>query len=126
VTAFVLIALVEKLGHILYPPPPDLDFSDMDAIRPYIASLPLWVLLFPIFAYFIGAFSGALVASYIGTARPMIFAAIIGLFVLAGTIANLIWIPHPLWFSVLAIVAVVGAAWLAMKIAPEAEAGDSA
>lgn len=125
VTAFVMIALIEKLGHIIYPPPPELDFTDMEAIRPYIASLPLLALLMPIFAYFLGAFSGTLLACYAGTARPIIFAAIIGLFVLAGTIANLIWIPHPHWFSVLAVVVVVAGAWLAMQLANAGRASSS-
>lgn len=125
VTAFVMIALIEKLGHIIYPPPPELDFTDMEAIRPYIASLPLLALLMPIFAYFLGAFSGTLLACYAGTARPIIFAAVIGLFVLAGTIANLIWIPHPHWFSVLAVVVVVAGAWLAMQLANAGRASSS-
>lgn len=116
---FVLIYLVEMIGHAIYPPPAALDFSDPEAMRPYIASLPFPALLFPMFAWFIGTFCGTLVACFIGTARPIIFAAIIGMLVLVGTITNLIWIPHPLWFAITAIIGIVVSAWLAMTLAPD-------
>jgi hypothetical protein len=119
ITAFALIWLIEKLGHAIYPPPVDLDFSDPAAVRPYIATLPLYALLFPMLAWMIGTFIGSLLACFIGTARPLALAGIVGGLVLAATVANLIVIPHPLWFSVLSILAIVASAWLAMRIAPE-------
>jgi len=117
VIAFALIWLIETVGHTVYPPPADLDFSDPDAVRPYIATLPIWALLFPMFAWFIGTFVGSLVACLIGTARPIVFAGIVGVLVLAGTIANFIVIPHPLWFSILSVIGIVVSAWLAVLIA---------
>lgn len=119
VTAFVLIMLIEKLGHLIYPPPADLDWSDPAAVRPYIATLPLLALLFPMFAWIVGTFVGSSLACFIGTARPLVLAGIVGGMVLAATIANLIVIPHPLWFSVLSILGIAASAWLAMRIAPE-------
>lgn len=118
VVAFGLIYGIELLGHTVYPPPEGLDFSDPAAMRPYVASLPPLALLFPMFAWFIATFAGTLVASALGTARPIIFAAIIGMLILAGTITNLIWIPHPLWFSVIAVLGIIGSAWLAVILAP--------
>ena len=123
-TAFVLIYLIEMLGHSIYPPPPDLDFSDPEAMRPYVASLPPLALLFPMFAWFIGTFAGTLVASFIGTAKPILFAAVVGIFILAGTIANMIVIPHPLWFAVVALIGIAASAWLAMLVAPTPVAED--
>ncbi len=122
VTAFVLIMLIEKLGHIIYPPPPDLDFSDPEALRPYIATLPFLALLFPMIAWVVGTFAGTVVACKIGTANPLLFAAIVGGLVLAGTIANLIMIKHPLWFSVVSLVAIVASAWIAVRVASGADA----
>jgi len=118
VIAFALIMVIEKVGHMIYPPPPDLDFSDPEAVRPYIATLPILALLFPMFAWMIGTFSGSLVACVIGTVRPLAFAIVVGGLVLAGTIANLIVIPHPLWFSALSVIGIVASAWLAMLLAP--------
>ncbi len=117
VTAFASIYLIEMLGHTIYPPPPDLDFSDPEAIRPYIATLPIIVLLFPMFGWFVGTFAGSLVADFCGNAKPYLFAGIVGGLVLAGTIANLIVIPHPLWFSITALLGIISSAWLAARIA---------
>ena len=125
ITTFALIFLIEMLGHSMYPPPAGLDFSDPDAMRPYVASLPIQALLFPMFAWFIGTFCGVLPASYIGTTRPIIFAAIIGMLVLAGTITTLIMIPHPLWYSVIAVIGIIGSAWLATSVATTAKWGHS-
>ena len=117
VTAFALIALIEWIGHTIYPPPSDLDFSDPVAMPIYVAQLPIQALLFPMFAWFIGTFCGTLVACTMGQARPVVFAFAIGLLVLAGTIANLILIPHPLWFSAIAVIGIIVSAWLALLIA---------
>lgn len=121
-TAFALIMLIEKLGHIIYPPPPDLDFRDPEAVRPYIATLPFLALLFPMIAWVVGTFAGTIIACKIGTADPLLFAAIVGGLVLAGTIANLIMIPHPLWFSAVSLVAIAASAWIAVRVASGADA----
>ena len=117
VVAIVLIAAVQFVGHSIYPPPAGLDQHDPEAMQDYVSTLPVLALLFPMFAYFIGTFCGTLLACTIGTARPVIFAFIVGLLILAFTIANLISIPHPLWFSVIAVVGIIASAWLAMLMA---------
>lgn len=121
--AILLIFVVQKVGHFIYPPPVDLDTNDVAAMRTYFSQLPLLAQLFPVFSYFLGAFSGPIVACAIGTAQPKNLVGIIGLVLLALTISNLISIPHPHWFSAFAVAVVVGGAWAAMRIAskPEAE-----
>jgi hypothetical protein len=116
VTAFVMIMLIEKLGHFIYPPPADLDFSDPDVMRPYIATLPFLALLFPMIAWVVATFAGTVLACKIGTANPLAFAAVVGGLVLARTIANLIMIKHPLWFSLVSLVAVAASAWIAARV----------
>jgi len=117
VIAIVTVLLVQRLGHTIYPPPPDLDTNNVAAMRTYISQLPLLALVFPIISYFLGALAGPFTASRIGTARPLLFAGGIGLILLAFTIATLIHIPHPHWFSALAIAAILLGAWLAMQLA---------
>lgn len=116
VTAFVMIMLIEKLGHIIYPPPADLDVSNPDVMRPYIATLPFLALLFPMIAWVIATFAGTALACKIGTANSLAFAAVVGGLVLAGTISNLIMIKHPLWFSLVSLVAVAASAWIAARV----------
>ena len=122
VTAFVMIMLIEKLGHVIYPPPTDLDFSDPEVMRPYIATLPFLALLFPMIAWVVATFAGTVLACKIGTANPLAFAAVVGGLVLAGTITNLIMIKHPLWYSLLALIAIIASAWIAVRVASGADA----
>ena len=114
VIAGLLVWLVEMLGQTVYPPPADLKFADPDAMRAYIDMLPLGALLFVAAAWFIGTLGGTFAACKIGTARPIVFAGVVGGLMLIATAANLIMIPHPLWFSILGLVGIAVGAWLGM------------
>ena len=70
VIAVALVWVVEKVGHAVYPPPPDLNFADPDAMRAYIETVPLGALLFVAAAWFIGTLCGTCAACAIGTANP--------------------------------------------------------
>ena len=107
-----LIWLVEMIGHSVYPLPPEIDFSDIDALRSYIAGLPAGAFAFVGGAWFLGTLGGTIAACRIGSAAPRIFAMVVGGFVLAATAYNLAVIPHPVWFSISGIVGIVIAAWL--------------
>ena len=114
--AFGVVWLVEKLGHSVYPPPPDIDFSDSESIGTYIKTLPLGALLFVASAWFLGTISGTFAACRIGTTKPQIYAMVVTGLMLLATAANLIMIPHPLWFSILGIAGVIAGGWLGMKL----------
>lgn len=116
VVSFGVIMGIQMIGHAIWPPPEGLNRNDMDALQTYVSQLPFLALLAPIASYFFGALAGPFVASKIGMAQPKAFAAIIGLILLAATVANLIQIPHPVWFSVLAVAAVFIGAWLALQL----------
>ena len=111
-----VVKAVEMAGHAIWPPPTDLDWTDGEAIRTYTSQQPFLALLFPIMSYFLGTFAGPFVASRIGTARAILFVGVIGIVMLSATITTLIWIPHPVWFSVLAVTAVIIGGWLALQL----------
>ena len=117
VAAFVTVMLVDKIGHIVYPPPAGLDFTNPDAIRPYLATLPIGAFLFILASSVIAAFNGTLVACFIGTARLRIFGAVVGGFVFAASVANFIAIPHPLWLALATLVGIILSTLLAMRLA---------
>ena len=112
-----IITAVQMVGHSLWPPPEGLDWRDAEVIRTYTSQLPFLALLFPIVSYFLGTLAGPLVASRIGTLKPLVYVGIIGIVLLAFTVANLIQIPHPTWFSVAAVAAVIIGGWLALQLA---------
>jgi len=115
-----LVWIIEIAGHTIYPPPPDLDFSDSEAVRLYVSGLPLGAFLFVGGAWFIGTLGGTMAACYVGRAAPRIFAMIVGTLMLVATAFNLAMIPHPLWFSVTGIAGIIFAAWLGMSISNKA------
>lgn len=118
VTAFATVWLIGKLNHVVYPPPQGLDFSNPDAIRPYLATLPVGAYIFILASSVIAAFVGTLVACYIGTANATLFGAIVGGIILAATIANFIAIPHPVWLVVATLAGIVLSTLLAIRLAP--------
>ena len=125
VIAVALVWLIEMIGHSVYPPPPDLNFADPDAMRAYTSTLPIGAFLFVGGAWFVATLCGTFAACKIGSAKPIIFAGIVGGLMLVATASNLILIPHPLWFSILGIVGIIVAAWLGMTLAAgSASAGE--
>ena len=58
IIAFALVWIVEAIGHMIYPPPADLDFGNTDVMRAYVDTLPLGALLSVAIAWFVGAFGG--------------------------------------------------------------------
>ena len=112
IVAFALVWIVEKIGHTIYPPPADLDFTNAEAMRNYVEGLPIGALLFVAAAWLIGATAGTCAACAIGTAKPMYLAVIVGGFVFIAASANLLIIPHPMWFSILGLTGILVGAGL--------------
>ena len=125
VIAMLAVWLVQLVGHAVYTPPAGLDSQDLDAMRAYIATLPLGAFLFVIASYFVGTLAGTCAACAIGTMLPRVFAILIGCLMLIATAMNVAMIPHPTWFIVAAVVAIFAGAWLGMKC-DRTQAGDDA
>ena len=115
IIAIVSVWLVQLVGHAVYPPPEGLDAQNIEAMRAYIASLPLGAFLFVIASYFIGTLAGTCAACAIGTMLPRVFAILVGCLMLIATAMNVAMIPHPTWFIVAAVVAIFVGAWLGTK-----------
>ena len=107
VVAFALVAAIEWLGQQMYPTPPGLDLTRPDQAENYVRTLPIGALLLVLTAWTVATFCGGIVAAAIEKGRPRRAAAIVGVVVLVVTIANLVLIPHPLWFSIAGVVSIV-------------------
>lgn len=112
VVAMLVVWLVQTIGHAVYTPPAGLDSENLEAMQAYVATLPLGAFLFVIASYFIGTLAGTCAACAIGTMLPRVFAILIGCLMLIATAMNVAMIPHPTWFIVAAVVAIVAGAWL--------------
>ena len=69
-------------------------------------------------SYFFGAFLGPFVATWLGGGKGLVFTWIFGGLVLAGTIATVTRLPHPLWFTIAAIAGIPVAAFFGGRLAP--------
>jgi hypothetical protein len=106
------------LGHLVYPPPADVDFGEPDEVREFMSTLPVGGILFVGAAWTIGTFAGTLAGALIARAGATPYAIVVGGFVLAGAILMLVIIPHPWWFTIAAPLAIVAAAILAVVVVP--------
>ena len=114
ILAFSLIEVCEAVGHHLWPPPQGIDFGSREAIRAAITQMPFGALASVAVAWVVGAFGGGWVAARISRrARP---AYVIGGLVVLASIAELVMIPHPFWFWIIALIVVPLAAHLAAKL----------
>lgn len=118
VVALVTIQLVEMLGHLVYPPPADIDFGDPQQLRELIASLPVGSILFVGAAWALGAFLGTLAGALLAGSGPLPYAIVVGGMVLAGAGTMLVIFPHPWWFTVAAPAGIIIAAFLAIIVVP--------
>lgn len=111
-----LVWLIEMIGHSVYPMPAELNISDTDAMRSYVAGLPIGAFLFVGGGWFLGTLAGTTAACRIGTAKPQVFAMVVGGMMLAATAFNHAVIPHPLWFAITGVAGIIVAAWLGMTL----------
>lgn len=117
VIAIAIVAAVESLGHAVYPVPPDVRFDDPAQYQAYVAGLPAGALMFVLAAWVLGALIGGLIACLVAREKPFLYSTIIGGAILAATVMNLVMIPHPLWFSVTAIMSIAAITFLTGLIA---------
>lgn len=115
--AVALVMVIQKLGHSLFPPPTDLDPADREFMEAYVASLPWGPLAFVIASYFVATLVGGWVAGAVAGEWPLLYAGVVGFFILAGAISTVMMIPHPTWFTMAAIAGIVIAALLAATLA---------
>ncbi|GAB3025627.1 MULTISPECIES: hypothetical protein [Oleiagrimonas] len=108
-SALITVAVIEYVGHSLYPPPENLDFSDHNAVAAFIRSLPTGAFGFVLSAWAFGVLDGTLVAIVIARARAGLYATLIGGVVLIAALVNLTMFPHPMWFQISAIVLIATA-----------------
>ncbi|MCA8990629.1 MAG: hypothetical protein KDA69_10105 [Planctomycetaceae bacterium] len=125
------VAIVQVISGQIYPPPPDLDFSDSKQLNEWVATLPLgaWVLVY--ISEVGGAFVAGLVCGLIARTRWFLGLFIIGCFFSLGGLMNMLAFRHPGTYVVLSLVAYIpmalwggqlGAQLFPSKTAPNAAA----
>lgn len=110
--AFLATYFVYNINSSLFPLPENIDPSDMDAMKAYMASLPIGAFIIVIIAHIAGSFAGALTASKIGHSHHVNLSLFIGVFMLLMGIIRVLVAPHPIWFIVIDIMVYLPSAYL--------------
>lgn len=109
-----LVMAGDWINHRLWPMPADVQITNPEAIRDYMATAPITSLLgLPVtwtFAAFAGAFAGAKIGARVWAGW------ISGGLLFAATCLNLAMIPHPLWMLIASVVLVPLAVWFGAKL----------
>ena len=114
--AFALVSGIEAVGARVFPAPAGIDASQPAQWQAYMQKLPLAALLFVLAAWIVATFVGAVAASLIARRRVRLVSAIVGIVVLASTVANFVLVPHPLWMVICGVAGIIVAALLAGKL----------
>ena len=116
VVMMITVALVQWIGHSIYPPPPGMDPSDRTAMIALISTMPLGALAMVLLAYAGGSFLGAGTATAISRRHKRVVALAIGVVMLALVAINFAIIPHPIWMIVLGLLVPVPFALLGYRV----------
>lgn len=113
----VNMALITVGGNVM-PAPAGVDVSSYESLQATMHLFGPANFVFPFLAHAAGTLVGAWIAASIATTHKFRYAMVIGIFFLAGGIANAIMLPAPVWFIVLdLVVAYLPMAWLGSKFA---------
>jgi hypothetical protein len=112
----VVVASVETVSSIVYPLPPGIDPRNMDALRAYMPTVPAGALYIVLSGWALGTFIGSWLATRLGAERHLADGLIVGAILLAGSVANMMTLPHPTWFWIAALIVVPIAAYAGAKI----------
>ncbi len=105
----ILIGMVLNMSIIMIGPniiaPPDgANVTTAEGLKASLHLFQVKHFIFPFLAHALGTFAGAFVAAKIAANRRLKFALGIGIFFLAGGIANVFMLPSPPWFNALDLI----------------------
>lgn len=116
VVAFALVFATDALFHALAPSaaPTAGEMADRTGMATYVARQPDSVLAGLALGWAIAALAGAILAARLAR-RGRWPGWVVGVLVLAATIANFVLVPHPGWMVALALFAIAAATWLGAR-----------
>ncbi|MBK7762670.1 MAG: hypothetical protein IPI46_04770 [Bacteroidetes bacterium] len=101
--SIVNMGIIILSGSIIAPP----EGADVNTTEGLKASMHLFQpkhFIMPFLAHALGTLAGAWLAAKLATQNKLVLALGIGLFFLAGGIANVFILPSPMWFNVIDLV----------------------
>lgn len=106
IAGVIIIAVVESLGHMIYPPPTGVDLKDPEQLAAIMESVPFGAKLAVLIAWGLGVFGGGLLGVKLSGGRKLP-ATIIAVLLLAFAGMTMMMIPHPIWMVIGALIVTV-------------------
>ncbi|MDB4745969.1 hypothetical protein OAH36_01480 [Verrucomicrobia bacterium] len=104
--AGTLVGIIERMGHVAYPPPPGMDPSDTESIKAFMSQIPLGGLMYILVAWVAGTLAGSFAATRIARDSPRASATAVGAMMLFTSVYMMVTIPVPTWFWAAALIGV--------------------
>lgn len=101
VLGMVTVASIDRLSHLIYMPPLDIDPTNKGELREMVLSMPSTALLVIFMAHLIGAFVASLISAKFASKNKFLMGLLAGAVILIATITRLSMIPHPIYLSLL-------------------------
>ncbi|WP_210490504.1 hypothetical protein [Rufibacter aurantiacus] len=96
------ISLVQTMSQQLYPTPAQIIVPEVNVIAGSLPGYPTEGLLVNLLGFALGSFFGGMVAARVTHHRLILHALLVGIFLLAMGLANLLPASYPLWFKIVA------------------------
>lgn len=110
-TGGIVISLVQMLNGRFYPLPEGVSPANREAMAAYLQVAPVGALLGVLASYLVGVAAGAWLAARLSANCHWRQGIIVGVLFFFASIANLLTLPHPVWFWIANLVIVPAAAW---------------
>ena len=115
ITAVIIISVVERVGQSIWPVPTGVNWTDKTSAKAAMDQMPTGALAAVATGWVLGTLVGGFLAARLGRRRWPAF--VVGGLVVAASVANLLMLPHPVWFWPVALVLVPLAAVTAARLA---------
>ena len=113
--AFAITFVIEAINSQIYPLPPGTDLADPASVKAAMAMMPAAALGVVLAGWFVSALAGAWLAAHL--AKPAGWPPLTtGVLLFAAAVANMLMIPHPVWFWVIAVAIYPVATWLGARL----------
>jgi membrane protease YdiL (CAAX protease family) len=111
VLSVLIVAGVDTLAHMVYPPPAGLDPRDPAAMRTLVAQMPAGAFVIIVCGWMLAAGFGAWLATKLSRTSKTWPGYVVGGITFAATAFNLWAIPHPIWVVAAAVIGIPLATW---------------
>lgn len=112
----IMVILGDLFHHQFYPPPEGFDPSNAEAIVEFASTLPFEAFMLMLLTWAASVFVAGFVASKIAPAHWLRVSLIVGVVALAGAVANLMAIPHPMWMNITTVIMYIPLAYLGGRL----------